>query len=128
MSLQVFLNPWGDNVVSRCQSPAYLPAPTDDYLDSNRAEITLNELIIPFLAQHKTLRLSDCLWKYWIAKYSPLGINLPILSSAVETLAERVLKAHPEVKHYYVESKEFQALIAEELASIQHKLGAQEHL
>lgn len=124
---QEFENPWGDNVVSRCQKIALPPVVISNYNDWGRVEIILNELIAPYLEHREQLKLNDVLWKYWIAKYSSLGTNLPILSSAVETLAGQVLKAHSEVKHYYIEYKEFCKMIQEELTSIEKKLEKNVH-
>jgi len=124
LALQEYQNPWGDNVVSRCQRQAFPPVVIGNFHDWGRAEILLNELITPYLEQRTQLRLKDALWKYWIAKYSSLGANLPIISSAVETLAERVLTIHPEIKHYYIEFNEFIDTIKEELVSIEKKLGS----
>ncbi len=117
-------NPWGDNVMSRCQRLALPPVQINDYNDWGRGAILLNELLIPYLEQRNKLCLKDVLWKYWIAKYSSIGANLPILSSAVETLAEKILKIHPEIKHYYIDFKEFVGTIAEELVSIEIKIDS----
>jgi hypothetical protein len=127
LTLQEYQNPWGDNVVSRCQRQAFPPVEIGNFQDWGRAEILLNELIVPYLEQRTQLRLKDALWKYWIAKYSSLGANLPILSSAVETLAERILKIHPEMKHYYIEFKKFVETMKEELTSIEKKLEGNPH-
>jgi hypothetical protein len=127
LTLQEYQNPWGDNVLSRCQRQGFPPVEVGNFHDWGRVEILLNELITPYLTQRNSLRLKDALWKYWLAKYSSLGANLPILSSAVETLAERVLKNHPEIKHYYIEFNEFTEIIKDELASIEKKLESNAH-
>lgn len=124
LTLQEYQNPWGDNVISRCQRYGFPPVEIGNFHDWGRAEILLNELITNYLTQRTSLRLKDTLWKYWLAKYSTLGTNLPILSSAVETLAEQVLKNHPEIKHYYIEYHKFIELIGEELISVEKKLDA----
>jgi len=51
-----------------------------------------------------------------------LGANLPILSSAVETLADQILKAHPEIKQYYIEYNLFFDLIKDEINSVDNKI------
>jgi hypothetical protein len=127
LTMQEYQNPWGDNVVSRCQRQGFPPVEIGNFHDWGRAEILLNELVAHYLTHRKPLRLKDALWKYWLAKYSSLGANLPILSSAVETLAERVLNEHPEIKHYYIEFKEFTEMIKDELASIEKKLESNTH-
>jgi hypothetical protein len=57
-------------------------------------EIVLAQLLLSFLAQRETLQLKDALWKYWIARHAPIETNLLVLSSAVETLADQVLRAY----------------------------------
>lgn len=127
LTFQEYENPWGDNVVSRCEREALPPVVINNYRDWGRAEILLNELITSYLTQRTPLRLKDAVWKYWIAKYSSIGANLPILSSAIETLADQVLKNHSEIKQYYIEFNEFIDIIKEELGSIEKKLNSTPH-
>ena len=124
LSVQEYQNPWGDNVVSRCQRLGFPPVEIGNYHDWGRVEILLNELVSNYLIQRKPLRLKNALWKYWLAMYSSLGTNLPILSSAVETLAEQILNNHPEIKHYYIEYHQFCELIKDEIISVDKKLEA----
>lgn len=119
---QEYQSPWGDNVISRCQRYGSPPVNIGDYNDYGRVEILLNDLIPIYLKKRKELRLTDALWKYWLSIYSTLGTNLPILSSAVETLAERILKNNHKIKNYYIEPKEFSKLIKDELTSIEKKI------
>jgi hypothetical protein len=122
LTLQEYKHPWGDNVVSKCQRGSFHPVDIRNYNEWGRVETLLNEMLPHYLRQRKTLRLKDALWKFWIAKNSSLGTNLPILSSAVEALAEQVLKSHPEKKHYYIEPSEFKETIKDELVAIELKL------
>ena len=122
MISQDMKNPWGDNVVSKCNQGSLPPTDISKH-HKNQAEIILNSLLPEYLKLRKRLKLSSVIWKYWIARYSSIGTNLPILSSAIETLAEFVLKEHKEVKHYYIEHKEFQKFIESELNSIDEKLS-----
>lgn len=73
--LQEYQDPWGDNVVSRCQKRGFPPVEIGNYYDYGRAELLINDLIESYLSQRTSLRLKDTLWKYWIAKYSPIGTN-----------------------------------------------------
>ncbi len=124
LSVQEYQHPWSDNVVSRCQTKGITPVDIGNYESWGIAEILFNDLLPHYVEQRQPLRLKDALWKYWIARYSSLGANLPILSSAVETLADQILKNHPEIKHYYIEYNDFSALIKEELTSIEKKLNS----
>ena len=120
--LQEYQDPWGDNVVSRCQRQGFQPVDISKFDNWGRVETLLNELTPKYLTERKRLRLNDALWKYWLSKYSSLGANLPILSSAVETLAERILKNHPEIKLYYIAFNVFAEMIKDELDTIEKKL------
>lgn len=119
---QKYQNPWSDNTISKCSQGSLPPVEIGNYRDWGRAEVLLNELISPYLEKRDSFQLKDTLWKYWIARDAVLGTNLPILSSAVETLAERIIKKTPDVKHYYMKYNKFSELIAEEILSIQKKL------
>lgn len=122
---EAFENPWGDNVIAKCGKYGTPPVFIGHCNDWNRAEKILNELIMPYMALRDELSLNNCFWKYWIAKYSSIGANLPILSSAVETLAARVIKKHPEIKHYYIRHEVFSKLLNPELHSIVNKIGVE---
>jgi hypothetical protein len=122
LTLQEYKRPWGDNVVRKCQRGGFHPVDIKNYKEWGRAETLLNEMLPHYLRERNTLRLKDALWKFWIAKNSSLGTNLPILSSAVEALAEQVLKKHPEKKYYYIEPIKFHEAIKDELAAIELKL------
>lgn len=119
---QEFQSPWGDNVVKRCGTIGLPPMALDNDEDWGRVQVLLWELVTPYLDKRTELGLKDILWKYWLAKYSSLGTNLPILSSALESLGGNILKAHPTVPKNYIEPKDFAKLIESELLSISEKL------
>lgn len=119
---QKYQSPWSNNTISKCSQASLPPVEIGSYQDWGRVEILLNELIDPYLEKRNSFQLKDTLWKYWIARDAALGANLPTLSSAVETLAGRILKKNPDVKHYYIEYNKFSKLISEEILSIQEKL------
>lgn len=123
IAIQEYKSPWGDNVFDKCQKPGFAPVYLKDSRNFSKVENLLNSLLPNYLKLGKSLQISDALWKYWIARQSSLGTNLPILSSAIETLAENILKSHTEYKSFYIEYKEFNELIKEELNSIETKLS-----
>jgi hypothetical protein len=124
---QEYQEPWVEDIISRCKQRGLPPVEIGDFDDWNRSELLLNEIINPYLLLRAKFQLSDAINKYWISKYSYLGTNLPILSSAVDTLAERIIANHPEIKQYYIEYKVFVALIKEDLDSIENKLRGNPH-
>lgn len=123
IAIQEYKSPWGDNVFDKCQKPGFVPVYLKDSNNFSKVEDLLNGLLPTYLKLGESLQISDALWKYWIARQSSLGTNLPILSSAIETLAENILKSHSEYKSFYIEYKEFNELIKEELNAIETKLA-----
>ena len=120
---QFAMNQWGDNVIAKCSKRASPPVDVNRYTnDWQRLEIVVNELLPKYLQLREKLQLKDSLWKYWIACDSSVGTNLPIFSSAVESLANLYLKEHTEIKLTYMDVEEYQKLIADELSSISIKL------
>ena len=124
---QKYKNPWTNHTISKCSQTSLPPIEIGNYQNWGHAETLLNELISPYLNKRNLFQLKDTLWKYWIAKDAALGTNLPILSSAIETLAERIIKQAPNVKRSYIDYKQFSELISKELLSIEKKLGGNLH-
>lgn len=121
---QMYMHPWGSNVVSKCSGSALSPVAISRHTDWGQIEIIANSLIPQYLNLRSKLGLKGTIWKFWLAKDSPVGTNLPILSSALENLADKILKDHPEKKHYYISYKDFNDLIKDELDSIKSKIAS----
>ncbi|MBS7787648.1 hypothetical protein KIH23_10095 [Flavobacterium sp. CYK-55] len=119
---QHYQNPNGMNVVNICKKMGFTPVNIHDFHRYNNVEILINRLLPEYLKSRDKLKLNGALTKFWLAKYSPLGANLPILSSSVESLAAQILKLHPEKKQYYIEQSKFTKLIKDELESISKKI------
>lgn len=105
---RVAVSPWGDNVVDKCRSHAIPPVnyQYDYQTRPDKVEVVLNKLASNYLAVRSKYGLSDVLWKYWIAQELAVGTNLPIYSSALESLAENFLKANNIISKYSSEEKE----------------------
>lgn len=117
-----YKNPWGDNVINRCKREGLPPIKINSQLDWYKIENLLNKLVNDYLEYRELYNLKDVMWKYWLAKYSPIGTNLPILSSALETLTEKIHKNYSKIKNYYIEPKKYKKIISDELLSIEKKL------
>lgn len=117
-------NPWGDNVVSKCESSALPPISFMDHHDWNKVERVFNKLVPKYLLYRKEFGLSDVIWKYWISKELAIGTNLPILSSALESLAENYIKSKSLIKTYSkTEKKEYKNLVKNEVELLTKKLS-----
>lgn len=102
---KIATNPWGGNIVAKSQAWAQPPI-TFDHFDKSKLERVLNKLVPKYLEFRNALGLSDILWKYWIAQDVAVGTNLPIFSSALETLADNYLREKKIVKKYSQEEKD----------------------
>ena len=84
----------------------------------------MNQFLPKYLELRKVLALDEVLSNYWIATELPLGVNLPILSSALETLALKYIKTLEGVKLEYIGEEEYSTLIKKELDLISDKLSS----
>lgn len=119
-------SPWGDNVRAKCGGPAFPPIELDDnsrpgYVGSH-VEVFINQLLPVYLEKKEVLGLTEALWKYWVARRLPIGVNLPILSSGVETMIFRYLKTAPGFSSTYMEAKSFRKLIDGPLSAMAEAL------
>ncbi|HTB52334.1 MAG TPA: hypothetical protein VK718_06125 [Ferruginibacter sp.] len=121
--VQKYIDPIGDNIETRCQRISFPPVLIKGHQNRQNLEILIGNFLPLYLKQREALQLKNVLGKYWFSKYSAIGVNLPILSSAIETLANCILKANKQIKHSYIDYNEFVKLIEGDLASIKMKLG-----
>lgn len=120
---KIAVSPLGDNIVSRCSSQARPPIKIGSYENWGKIERVLNDLLPKYLEKRTTYNLPDVLWKYWIATDLPVGTNLPILSSAMETLAESYIKGNGLTRSYSkTEKSEHEKLVSPELEILKSKL------
>ncbi|MCT4562377.1 MAG: hypothetical protein N4A41_13490 [Crocinitomicaceae bacterium] len=117
------MNPWGDNVISKCSSSASPPISLNDHEDRDKIERVLKKLVPKYLELRENLGFKDVLWKYWIANELAIGTNLPILSSALESLAERYIESNDLTRSYSkAEKTAYKKLIKPEQDSLSEKL------
>lgn len=117
------VNPWGDNVISKCESLAIPPIDLSDFNDWNKIERALIKIVPKYLNHRNDYGLSDVLWKYWIANELAIGTNLPVLSSSLESLSENYIEIKNLIKSYpKVEKKQYKELVRPELESLTEKL------
>ena len=120
---QYAMNYWGDNVIGKCSRSASPPVNINRASsDWDRLETLLNMLLPTYLKLNDELNLSGGLWKYWVAKDLAVGTNLPIFSSAIESLAGNYLKSKREISESYMDQMEYQNLIQKEINEIAAKL------
>lgn len=85
----------------------------------------LNRFLPQYLSLKDTLRLNGALSMYWISKTVPLGVNLPILATAVESIANAYLE-NKDFATEYMSEETYLELIKTEKEQIEHKLSSVE--
>jgi hypothetical protein len=125
---QVALNPRKDNLVFLCQREAALrPVETDTIRSFGGIESLLEQLVPNYLALQGELRLNEALRCYWLSKELPIGLNLPVLSAGLETLASSWFESGRSRPNEYMPKKDFDALLKAELASARSKLETRKY-
>ncbi|AAM05982.1 hypothetical protein [Methanosarcina acetivorans] len=123
---QYSASPHIDNLIYLCQKPNESPI----YLKLNTAfniENILNKLIPNYLILRDELNLEKALLLYWTALNTPIGIDLPIYSSALELIVNSWFKStKSKIKGLYMEKQEFERLLSEELSKIEEILMSKE--
>ncbi len=116
-------NPYGNNVKAKCDKVALAPVKFTK-TEGIKVEAVINEILPNYLKLREPLNLSDILWKYWTAKDLAIGTNLPILSSALESLGDKYLDHHKLHRKFSENEKnEYASLIANEVNSLEGKLS-----
>jgi hypothetical protein len=120
---RIAFTPWGDNIISKSQSIATPPVSFKNIIDWQKIERVLSKLIPVYLEKRNELGLDDVLWKYWISKELAIGTNLPILASALESLAENYIEANSLTLTYTDdEKKTYKSLVEEDKNSLAKKI------
>lgn len=113
-------NPWSKKIF---KNGNFNPIPLKNGLDRDFFEKIINKLFVNFVTQYQSISLSECLWKLWISQSQPLGVNLPTMSSGLESLIDSYLESNDLLKKYTKEEKrEYTNLIIDELNSLEKKL------
>lgn len=120
---QEAFSPSGGDVKHFCQNGSKPPIHFNEEREWGKVQHLVDKYFPAYLENDKHLDLEGILWRFFQAKTVPVGVNLPILSSALEKLCRNYLKAHPEVKLDYIDEAAFIALTAPEIELIKNKLS-----
>jgi hypothetical protein len=120
---EYFCNPWGESPRSICNISKNDRSPVRIRMCSNDAESLIYQLLPQYFKLRSDLGLCEALWFYWISRYTTIGMNLPILWSAIEVLMKKWLKGRKSKSHgVYIKKSEFETLLKSELDFIEKKL------
>lgn len=116
------------DLVSVCRREEQPPAKLHEGRPTDRFEALLARLVPRYLASKDELDLDDVLWNYWLSERLPLGANLPVLATGLETLKKAWYSSKKsKSKGVYMPKKEFDKLLGDELAVAEEKLGKVEY-
>ena len=123
---QYSASPHIDNLVYLCQKPSESPIKIKLSPIFNLEEV-LNKLIPNYLRLRDELNLEKAFTLYWTALNTPIGVDLPIYSSALELIMNSWFKStKSKIKGLYMEKQEFERILGEELSKIEEKLTSKE--
>jgi hypothetical protein len=89
----------------------------------DNAENIIEKLFPSYLELREPLCLKEALWNYWVSRDTPVGINLPILASAVESIINGWFKyTKSKSKGVFMPKNDFELLLKDEIESVTKKL------
>lgn len=84
----------------------------------------VNKIVPEYLNINNQLKLGQAISRYWISKGLAIGVNLPIISNAIEIIVAGYLTLHGEFKTEIIPNEEYLNLIEDEIEKLQSKLLA----
>ncbi len=120
---QEAFSPEGGDVKHFCQNGSKPPIQFNEQYEWGKVQYLVDKYFPIYLKLDKELDLESILWRFFQAKTVPVGVNLPILSSALEKLCRNYLKAHPEVKLDYLDETTYLSIVEPEIELIKNKLA-----
>ncbi len=116
-------SPWGNSIISGCSKTPMPPISFNSISEIEKSEEILSGLATKYLQLRDLFDLKDILWKLYLGRVQPLGTNLPILASGLESLAVKYISAKKTIKKYNkTEKKSYKKLIQPELMMLSKKL------
>ena len=121
---QISISPSVSNLSRRLKQNPSPPIDIHYYINIQTLISAVLELLPQYLEKRDILQLNNALSYYWIAKDSPVGVNLPILSSALEAVANASLRdsRNTEQQSTYMPAVKYRKLIKNEFDEIKSKL------
>lgn len=92
-------------------------------INEGKIEELLCDLVPKYLNKRDKLGLKEALWRYWISRDTPLGTNLPILSSALELIMNKWFKSENSKSNgFWIPNRDFEDIIKESLSVAEKKI------
>jgi hypothetical protein len=120
---QEAISPSGGDVMYVCQNGSKPPIQFNLQQEWSKIQFLVDSLLPVYFKNKDSLNLDGILWRFFQTKSLAVGVNLPILSSALELLATNYLKAHTEISLTYMGHEQYNLLIQAEVESLKTKLS-----
>lgn len=92
-------------------------------INKGKIEELLCDLVPKYLSKRDKLGLKEALWRYWISRDTPLGTNLPVLSSALELVMNKWFKSENSKSNgFWIPNEDFEDMIKESLTVAEKKI------
>lgn len=92
-------------------------------INEGKIEELLCDLVPKYFNKRDKLGLKEALWRYWISRNTPLGTNLPVLSSALELIMNKWFKSENSKSNgFWIPNKDFEDMIKESLSVAEGKI------
>ncbi len=116
-------DPWGSDIRRKCKESSLYPIKIDNHKDMGRFKELIKSSLPVFLDLYDELNIEQVLWFYWSTFNLPLGLDLPIVTAAIETLAKSWVKStRTKLKGVYLDKTVYRNLIKDELATLDKKM------
>jgi len=92
-------------------------------INEGKIEELLCDLVPKYLNKRDKLGLKEALWRYWISRDTPLGTNLPVLSSSLELIMNKWFKSENSKSNgFWIPNEDFEDMIKESLSVAEKKI------
>jgi hypothetical protein len=125
--LQEAFSPSCGDVIHFCQNGSKPPIRFNEQYEWGKIQHLVDKYFPVYLKLDQDLDLEGILWRFFQARTVPVGVNLPILSSAMEKLCRNYLKSHNEIKLDYLDEAAFLSMVEPEIELIKQKLAGVEN-
>lgn len=111
------------DIVFKCQNGTHPPIFFNKKYEWGKIEYLIDNLFPAYLANLDSLDLAGVLWRYFRARDIAVGVNLPVLSSALEKLVNNYMTSQDKEITNYFEEEDYLRLISAEIKAIEEKLN-----
>jgi hypothetical protein len=118
-------SPIGNEAKSNCGKPDNPPIAIRSIPPNHRTEEVIAQLLPEYIQHREDFRLKEALWNLWISDQMPVGPNIPVLASALESIIKGwFASASSKSQGCFMSQSEFEELLKPEFSGIKNKLNS----